>query len=331
MKHRDLGRNGPQVSALGLGCMGMSDLYGKADRSEGIATVHAALDAGVNLLDTGDFYGMGDNELLLGEALAGRPRDSYQLSVKFGAQRGPDGAWLGYDARPAAVKTALAYSLKRLRTDYVDVYRPARLDPNVPIEDTAGAIAELVQAGYVRHLGLSEVGVETIRRAHAVLPVADLQIEYSLISRGIEQAILPACRELGIAVTAYGVLSRGLISGHWAKNRGTDPRDFRRHSPRFQGSNLEHNLQLVDVLRGLAEARGCSVAQLAIAWVLARGEDIVPLVGARTRERLAEALGALAVTLDADDLAAIERAVPPDAAAGDRYAAAQMAMLDSER
>jgi aryl-alcohol dehydrogenase-like predicted oxidoreductase len=331
MKHRDLGRNGPQVSALGLGCMGMSDLYGKADRSEGIATVHAALDAGVNLLDTGDFYGMGDNELLLGEALAGRPRDSYQLSVKFGAQRGPDGAWLGYDARPAAVKTALAYSLKRLRTDYVDVYRPARLDPNVPIEDTVGAIAELVQAGYVRHLGLSEVGVETIRRAHAVLPVADLQIEYSLISRGIEQAILPACRELGIAVTAYGVLSRGLISGHWAKNRGTDPRDFRRHSPRFQGSNLEHNLQLVDVLRGLAEARGCSVAQLAIAWVLARGEDIVPLVGSRTRERLAEALGALAITLSTDDLAAIERAVPPDAAAGDRYAAAQMAMLDSER
>jgi aryl-alcohol dehydrogenase-like predicted oxidoreductase len=331
MKYRDLGRNGPQVSALGLGCMGMSDLYGKADRSEGIATVHAALDAGVTLLDTGDFYGMGDNELLLGEALAGRPRDSYQLSVKFGAQRGPDGAWLGYDARPAAVKTALAYSLKRLRTDYVDVYRPARLDPNVPIEDTAGAIAELVQAGYVRHLGLSEVGVETIRRAHAVLPVADLQIEYSLISRGIEQAILPACRELGIAVTAYGVLSRGLISGHWAKNRGTDPRDFRRHSPRFQGGNLEHNLQLVDLLRGLAEARGCSVAQLAIAWVLARGEDIVPLVGSRTRERLAEALGALAVTLGTDDLAAIERAVPPDAAAGDRYAAAQMAMLDSER
>ena len=318
MKHRTLGRSGPQVSALGLGCMGMSDLYGKADRSESIATVHAALDAGVTLLDTGDFYGMGDNELLLGEALAGRPRDSYQLSVKFGAQRGPDGAWLGYDARPAAVKTALAYSLKRLRTDYVDVYRPARLDPNVPIEDTVGAIAELVQAGYVRHLGLSEVGVETIRRAHAVLPVADLQIEYSLISRGIEQAILPACRELGIAVTAYGVLSRGLISGHWAKDRGTDARDFRQHSPR-------------DLLRGLVEARGCSVAQLAIAWVLARGDDIVPLVGSRTRERLAEALGALTVTLGADDLAAIERAVPSDAAAGERYAATQMAMLDSER
>jgi aryl-alcohol dehydrogenase-like predicted oxidoreductase len=331
MKHRTLGHRGPQVSVLGLGCMGMSDFYGKADRAEGVATIRAALDAGVTLLDTGDFYGMGDNELLLGEALSGLPRDSYQLSVKFGAQRGPDGAWLGYDARPTAVKTALAYSLKRLRTDYIDVYRPARLDPNVPIEDTVGAIAELVQAGYVRHLGLSEVGTETIRRAHAVLPVADLQIEYSLISRGIEAAILPACRELGIAVTAYGVLSRGLISGHWAKDRGADARDFRQHSPRFQGSNLEHNLKLVDLLRRLAEAHGCSVAQLAIAWVLARGEDIVPLVGSRTRERLAEALGALNVMLDADDLAAIERAVPPDAAAGDRYAAAQMAMLDSER
>ncbi|MGH8156776.1 MAG: aldo/keto reductase [Rhodanobacter sp.] len=331
MKHRTLGRNGPQVSALGLGCMGMSDMYGSTDRNESIATVHAALDAGITLLDTGDFYGMGHNEMLLGQALAGRPRDSYQLSVKFGAQRGPDGAWLGYDARPAVMKTALAYSLKRLRTDYIDVYRPARLDPNVPIEDTVGAIAELVQAGYVRHLGLSEMGAQTIRRAHAVLPVADLQIEYSLISRGIEQAILPACRELGIAVTAYGVLSRGLISGHWAKGRGVDARDFRHHSPRFQGGNLEHNLQLVDVLRSLADERGCSVAQLAIAWVLARGEDIVPLVGARTRQRLAEALGALDVSLDASDLAAIERVIPPDAAAGDRYAAAQMAMLDSER
>jgi aryl-alcohol dehydrogenase-like predicted oxidoreductase len=311
--------------------MGMSDLYGSADRTESIATVRAALDAGVTLLDSGDFYGMGDNEMLLGEALAGRPRDSYQLSVKFGAQRGPDGAWLGYDARPAAVKSALAYSLKRLRTDHVDVYRPARLDPNVPIEDTVGAIADLVQAGYVRHLGLSEVGADTLRRAHAVLPVADLQIEYSLISCGIEDAILPTCRELGIAVTAYGVLSRGLISGHWAPGHGTGARDFRQHSPRFQGENLQHNLRLVEVLRALAEARGCSVAQLAIAWVLSRGEDIVPLVGARTRQRLAEALGALDVHLDADDLAAIERAVPPGAAAGDRYNAAQMRMLDSER
>jgi len=331
MKHRTLGRNGPRVSALGLGCMAMSDMYGISDRSESIATVHAAFDAGITLLDTGDFYGMGHNEMLLGDALAGRPRDSYQLSVKFGAQRGPDGAWLGYDARPAAAKTALAYTLKRLRTDYIDVYRPARLDPNVPIEDTVGAISELVQAGYVRQLGLSEVGAATIRRAHAVMPVADLQIEYSLISRGIEDTILPACRELGIGVTAYGVLSRGLISGHWSKERSTHAGDFRTHSPRFQGENLEHNLQLVDVLRGLAEARGVSVAQLAIAWVLARGEDIVPLVGARSRDRLNEALGALQVTLDTDDLAAIERAMPPGSAAGDRYAAAQMAMLDSER
>ncbi|WP_158752958.1 aldo/keto reductase [Dyella sp. S184] len=331
MKHRTLGRNGPRVSALGLGCMAMSDMYGISDRNESIATVHAAFDAGITLLDTGDFYGMGHNEMLLGDALAGRPRDSYQLSVKFGAQRGPDGAWLGYDARPAAAKTALAYTLKRLRTDYIDVYRPARLDPNVPIEDTVGAISELVQAGYVRQLGLSEVGAATIRRAHAVMPVADLQIEYSLISRGIEDTILPACRELGIGVTAYGVLSRGLISGHWSKERSTHAGDFRTHSPRFQGENLEHNLQLVDVLRGLAEARGVSVAQLAIAWVLARGEDIVPLVGARSRERLNEALGALQVTLDTDDLAAIERAMPPGSAAGDRYAAAQMAMLDSER
>ena len=331
MKHRTLGRNGPRVSALGLGCMAMSDMYGISDRSESIATVHAAFDAGITLLDTGDFYGMGHNEMLLGDALAGRPRDSYQLSVKFGAQRGPDGAWLGYDARPAAAKTALAYTLKRLRTDYIDVYRPARLDPNVPIEDTVGAISELVQAGYVRQLGLSEVGAATIRRAHAVMPVADLQIEYSLISRGIEDTILPTCRELGIGVTAYGVLSRGLISGHWSKERSTHAGDFRTHSPRFQGENLEHNLQLVDVLRGLAEARGVSVAQLAIAWVLARGEDIVPLVGARSRERLNEALGALQVTLDTDDLAAIERAMPPGSAAGDRYAAAQMAMLDSER
>ena len=331
MKFRTLGRNGPKVSALGLGCMGMSDMYGASDRSESIATVHAALDAGITLLDTGDFYGMGHNEMLLGEALAGRPRDGYLLSVKFGAQRGPDGAWLGYDTRPAAVKTALAYSLKRLRTDYIDIYRPARLDPNVPIEDTVGAIADLVKAGYVRRLGLSEMGAETIRRANAVLPVCDLQIEYSLISRGIEPAILPACRELGIGITAYGVLSRGLISGHWSKQRGTDARDFRSHAPRFQGENLEHNLALVEQLRAIAEARGVSVAQLAIAWVLSRGEDIVPLVGARTRTRLQEALGALEIVLSDGELAAIERAVPPDAAAGERYSAQGMASLDSER
>ena len=319
------------MSAVGLGCMGMSGMYGATDRGESIATIHAALDAGITLLDTGDFYGMGHNEMLIGEALAGLSRDSYQLSVKFGAQRGPAGDWLGYDARPAAVKTALAYTLQRLRTDYIDIYRPARLDPNVPIEDTVGAIADLAKAGYVRHLGLSEVGTETIRRANAVMPVSDLQIEYSLISRGIEKEILPTCRELGIGITAYGVLSRGLISGHWSKDRQTDARDFRTHSPRFQGDNLRHNLGLVEQLRAVAEARGISVAQLAIAWVLARGGDIVPLVGARTRQRLQEALGAVDVQLSAAELAAIEQAVPKDAVAGDRYSAQGMSSLDSER
>jgi aryl-alcohol dehydrogenase-like predicted oxidoreductase len=331
MKYRTLGHNGPKVSALGLGCMGMSGMYGASDRGEAIATIQAALDAGITLLDTGDFYGMGHNEILIGEALVHRPRDSYQLSVKFGAQRGPAGDWLGYDARPAAVKTALAYTLQRLRTDHIDIYRPARLDPNVPIEDTVGAIADLVKAGYVRHLGLSEVGPDTIRRANAVMPVVDLQIEYSLVSRGIEQGILPTCRELGVGITAYGVLSRGLISGHWSQDKQTDARDFRTHSPRFQGDNLAHNLKLVDALQDLASAKGCSVAQVAIAWALARGEDIVPLVGSRTRERLQEALGALDVTLAADDLASLEKAFPPGAAAGDRYNTQGMASLDSER
>jgi aryl-alcohol dehydrogenase-like predicted oxidoreductase len=331
MKYRTLSQHGPKVSALGLGCMGMSGMYGAADRSESIATIHAALDAGINLVDTGDFYGMGHNEMLIGDALVGRPRDSYRLSVKFGAQRGPAGDWLGYDARPAAVKTALSYTLQRLRTDYIDIYRPARLDPNVPIEETVGAIADMVKAGYVRYLGLSEMGADTIRRAHTVMPVADLQIEYSLISRGIEAAILPTCRELGIGITAYGVLSRGLISGHWSRDQATDARDFRRHSPRFQGDNLAHNLGLVELLRELAEARGISVAQLAIAWVLARGDDIVPLVGARTRERLTEALGALDTRLSTDDLATLERSFPPGAAAGERYNTHGMASLDSER
>ncbi|MDR0457765.1 MAG: aldo/keto reductase [Burkholderiaceae bacterium] len=331
METRQLGRHGPTVNAIGLGCMGMSDFYGNADRRECIATIHAALDAGINLFDTGDFYGMGHNEMLLGEALAGRPRDGYLLSVKFGAQRDPGGNWLGYDARPSAVKTALAYTLKRLRTDYVDIYRPARLDPSVPIEDTVGAIADLVKTGYVRHLGLSEVGSATLRRAHAVLPLCDLQIEYSLIARGVEASVLPACRELGMGITAYGVLTRGLLSGHWSKERSANPSDFRTRTPRFQGANLERNLALVEMLRQFAAARGASVAQLAIAWVLARGQDILPLVGARSRLRLQEALGALDVRLAADELAALEEAVPPDAAAGARYDPDSMAALDSEK
>ncbi|MEU6142664.1 aldo/keto reductase [Streptomyces sp. NPDC047081] len=331
---RTLGTTGPQVSALGLGCMGMSGMYGEADRAESVATIHAALEAGVTLLDTGDFYGMGHNELLVAEALRTAPaalRENALTSVKFGAHRGPDGSWLGYDARPAAVKTWAAYSLQRLGVDHIDVYRPARLDPNVPIEETVGAISELVEQGYVRHIGLSEVGAETIRRAAATAPIADLQIEYALISRGPEREILPTLRELGISVTAYGVLSRGLISGHLTAGQGFAANDFRAHTPRFQGDNLRHNLTLVESLRKVAEQKGVSVAQIAIAWVLSRGEDIVPLVGARTRERLGEALGALDVTLDAADLAAIEAAVPADAAAGERYAPAQMAMLDSER
>ncbi|NUP49574.1 MAG: aldo/keto reductase [Catenulispora sp.] len=327
---RKLGSTGPEVFPLGLGAMGMSALYGPTDRDESIATVHAALDAGITLIDTGDFYGMGDNELLLADALRGTDRDRYQLSVKFGAQRGPDGSWLGYDARPAAVKTSLAYSLRRLGVEYIDVYRPARLDPEVPIEETVGAIAEMVRAGYVRHIGLSEVGADTLRRAAAVHPVSDLQIEYSLISRGVEDTILPTARELGIGITAYGVLSRGLISGHWSKDR-SGAGDFRSASPRFQGENLDHNLALVETLRAIAERKGVTVAQLAVAWVAAQGPDILPLVGARTRPRLTESLGSLDVAFSAEDLAEIEKAVPAGSAAGDRYAAAQMAHLDSEK
>lgn len=327
---RQLGSTGPRVGALGLGCMGMSDLYGPADRAESIATVHAALDAGVTLLDTGDFYGTGHNEMLIREALQGRRREDVQLSVKFGALRGPGGEWLGMDTRPAAVKSALAYTLRRLGTDYVDVYRPARVDPSVPIEETVGAIAELVQAGYVRHVGLSEAGADTVRRAHAVHPIVDLQIEYSLMSRSLEAEVLPACRALGVGITAYGVLSRGLLGGHWTGRTSTGATDFRTYLPRFTGENLARNLGLVDALRAVAQEKGATVAQLAIAWVLSRGGDVVPLVGARRRDRLAEALGAAQVRLDADDLARIEAAVPAGAVAGDRYGTEQMAHLDSE-
>ena len=331
MNTRKLGKTGPAVSALGLGCMGMSGMYGPSDEAESIATIHAALDAGITLLDTGDFYGMGHNEMLIGRALKDYPRDKVEISVKFGGLRDYAGGWNGIDTRPAAVKNFLAYSLRRLGTDYVDIYRPARLDPNVPIEETVGAIADMIKAGYVRHAGLSEVGAETIRRAARVVPIADLQIEYSLISRDIEKEILPTCRELGIGVTAYGVLSRGLISGHWSKERPRVAGDFRNASPRFRGDNLEHNLQLVDALRGIAEAKGVTVAQVAIAWVLSRGDDIVPLVGARQRHRLEEALGALDVELTAHDLDRIEQTVPAGAAAGDRYPTVQMAQLDSEK
>jgi aryl-alcohol dehydrogenase-like predicted oxidoreductase len=310
--------------------MGMSGAYGDSDRAESIATVHSALDAGITLLDTGDFYAMGHNELLLAEALRATPRDTYQLSVKFGVQLDPGGTWVGFDARPAALKAAAAYSLQRLGTDYIDIYRPARLDPAVPIEETIGAIGELVDAGYIRHIGLSEVGSETIRRAAAVRPISDLQIEYSLMSRSIERNILDTCRELDIGVTAYGVLARGLIGGHWTKPIGGQ-NDLRSMNPRFAESNLDRNLTLAEALRRVASELGVTVAQAAIAWVASRGVDVVPLVGARTRTRLAEALGAVDVTLTDDQLDQIEAAVPADQVAGDRYPTAHMALLDSER
>jgi pyridoxine 4-dehydrogenase len=289
------------------------------------------LEAGITLFDTGDFYGMGHNEMLLGAALQqARKRDRAIVSVKFGAMRDPVGGWGPYDMRPAAVKNFLAYSLQRLRLDHIDIYRPARLSPDVPIEDTIGAMADMVKAGYVRYIGLSEMGSETIRRAAKVHPICDLQIEYSLISRGIEDAILQTCRKLGIGITAYGVLSRGLISGHW-RTGAAGPGDFRSSAPRFQEGNVDRNLALVEALRRIAHAKGVTVAQIAIAWVAAQGDDIVPLVGARRRDQLAEALGSVDIVLTPEDLSAIERIVPKDAAAGERYSPSQMAILDSEQ
>jgi aryl-alcohol dehydrogenase-like predicted oxidoreductase len=311
---------------MALGCMGMSGMYGAADEDESIATIHAALDAGVTLLDTGDFYGSGHNEMLIGRALKGRGNEAL-LSVKFGALRSPDGGWGGYDARPAAVRNFAAYSLKRLGVDHIDIYRPARLDPNVPIEETMGAIGDLIRAGYVRFAGLSEVGAETIRRAHAAQPISDLQIEYSLISRGPETRIFPALDELGIGVTAYGVLSRGLLSGSRPAARG----DFRAHLPRFSGENYQRNEKAIEELRGFAREVGLTPAQLAIAWVLAKGPRIIPVIGARTRPQLAESLAAFAVEPSAGEVAKIEEMIPVSAVAGTRYDERQMAMLDSEK
>jgi aryl-alcohol dehydrogenase-like predicted oxidoreductase len=323
---RQLGSSGLRVFPIALGCMGMSGMYGPADEAESIATIHAALDLGVTLLDTGDFYGAGHNEMLIGRALRDR-RDKALISVKFGAMRTPDGGFIGVDARPAAVRNFLTYSLTRLGVDHVDIYRPARLDPAVPIEDTVGAIADLVKAGYVRAIGLSEVGVETIERAHGVHPVADLQIEFSLISRGPEARIFPRLAELGIGVTAYGVLSRGLLSG----STPTAPTDFRAHLPRFSGDNLRHNQQVIDSLRGLAAEKGVTPTQLAVAWVLAKGASIVPVIGARTRTQLSESLAALDVTLSREDVARIEQVMTSIGVAGSRYDQRQMQMLDSER
>jgi aryl-alcohol dehydrogenase-like predicted oxidoreductase len=322
---RRLGSSGPLVFPISLGCMGMSGIYGKSDDNESIATIHAALDCGINLIDTGDFYGMGQNELLVGRALKGR-RDKALLSVKFGALRGPDGNWLGFDARPVAVKNFLAHSLTRLGTDYVDVYRPARLDPAVPVEDSIGAIADMVKAGYVRSIGLSEVGPQTIRRAHAVHAIADLQIEYSLISRNPEVEIFPLLGKLGIAATAYGVLSRGLLTGSWPAAIG----DMRNHFPRLERENRPRNQHLIDALKSVAEEKGITPSQLAIAWVLAKGKNIIPVIGARTRKQLNESLAALSVRLSLEESDAVEKAVAASEAAGTRYAARQMSQLDSE-
>ena len=323
---RRLGAAGPTVFPLALGCMGMSGMYGPADEKESIATIHAALDEGVTLLDTGDFYGQGHNEMLIGRALRDR-RDRALLSVKFGAMCGPDGSWIGFDARPAAVKNFLAYTLTRLGVDHIDIYRPARLDPAVPIEDTIGAIAKLIDAGYVRAIGLSEVGADTIKRAQAVHPIADLQIEYSLFSRAPEAKLFPLLGELGIGVTAYGVLSRGLLSGSAPAGKG----DFRAHLPRFKGENREHNQRLIAALQQLAADKGVTPSQLAIAWVLAKGPSLVPVIGARTRTQLTESLGALSLRLSSQELSRIEAAVPAGEVAGSRYDAHQMRALDSER
>ena len=323
--NRQLG-SGPAVFPIALGCMGMSGMYGPADERESIATIHAALDHGVTLIDTGDYYSAGHNEMLIGRALADR-RDKALLSVKFGALRGPDGNWLGYDLRPVAVKAAVAYSLTRLGVDHIDIYRPGRTDPAVPIEDTIGAISELIAAGYVRAIGLSEMGVETIRRAQAVHPLSDLQIEYSLISRGPEEKIFPVLEELQVGVTAYGVLSRGLLSG----SRPLGATDFRAHLPRFSGENYERNRHVIGALNAVAAEKRVSASQLAIAWVLAKRESIVPVIGARTRAQLEESVGALDVHLSEDEIARIEAAVPAEAVAGSRYDERQMALLDSER
>ncbi|MEW2146297.1 aldo/keto reductase [Micromonospora vinacea] len=333
LRRRRLGTTGPEVSIIGLGAMGMSDLYGPADEAESVATLHAAIDAGVNLIDTADFYGSGHNELLIGRVLRERRRDEVVLSVKFGARRTPDGGFQAapYDVSAAAVKDRLAYSLRRLGTDHIDIYRPSRLNPQVPIEETVGALLEMQQAGYIRHIGLSEVGADSIRRAAAVAPISDVQIEYSLLSRGPEATILPALRELGIGLTAYGVLSRGLLSGHWSADRELTGTDFRANSPRFQGEHLAANLRLVDALGRVAQRLGATTSQVAIAWVAAQGEQIVPLVGARRRDRLTESLAAVDVVLDQDALDEIERAVPAGAASGQRYATAMMAVLDSEK
>jgi aryl-alcohol dehydrogenase-like predicted oxidoreductase len=329
MRKFPLGRNGPAVSGFGLGVMAMAGGYGPADDTESVATIQAALDAGISLIDTGDFYGHGHTELLIREAIKGGRRHRAFIAVKFGAQRSPDGKFLGDDARPHAVKNFLGYTLKRLGTDYIDLYQPARVDPNVPIEDTVGAIADLVKSGHVRHVGLSEASAATIRRAHKVHKIRALQIEYSLMSRDIEREILPTLRELGIGLTAYGVLSRGLISDTAQASQNVG--EIRGRMPRFAAENFQRNLNLVAALKAIAAEKGATTAQLAFAWVRAQGDDVFPLIGARRVTQLTEALGAAELKLSADDLQRIARAMPADAVAGARYMPAVLSHMDSER
>jgi aryl-alcohol dehydrogenase-like predicted oxidoreductase len=326
VRNMRLGRNGPEVSAVGLGLMGMAGGYGPADDTESIATIHAALDAGVTFLDAGDFYGHGHTELLLRDALKGGRRDRAFIAIKFGAQRSADGKFMGDDNRPNSVKNFLAYSLKRLGTDHIDLYQPARLDPSVPIEDTIGAIADLVKAGYVRHIGLSEVGVETIRRAAKVHPIVDLQIEYSLVTRKPEDKIFPVLAELGLSATLYGVMSRGLLTG--AKPTAGDARG---HMPRFTRENQAHNERVVAGIAAFAADHARTPAELMIAWTLAKQPALVPVIGARKPAQLDALFAAVARPLTAAEVAALEALVPRDAIAGDRYPTAHMAQLDSER
>jgi pyridoxine 4-dehydrogenase len=305
--------------------MAMSDMYGPTDEAESIATIQAAIDSGINLLDTGDFYGMGKNEMLIRRAIEGRRKDVF-IAVKFGALRGPDGGFSGHDMRPVAIRNFITYSLRRLGTDYIDLYQPCRVDPHTPIEEIVGAIANLVKSGHVRYIGLSEASASTVRRANSVHSISALQIEYSLVSRSIEADILPTVRDLGIGVTAYGVLSRGLLSG----SPITGPTDMRNHFPRFHGENLAKNRKLVDALNAIAASKNATASQVAIAWVMSRGADVVPLIGARRRAQLAESLKALELKLTPDDLTRIESAIPANAVAGTRYGEAQMRWLDSE-
>jgi aryl-alcohol dehydrogenase-like predicted oxidoreductase len=323
-----LGQTGPSVFPIGLGCMAMSGIYGATTDAEGVATIVHAIERGLTLIDTGDFYGMGHNEMLIAKALdGGRLRDRVQLSVKFGALRGPDGSWGGFDARPAAVKTFCAYSLKRLGVDAIDIYRPARLDPNVPVEDTVGAIADLVKAGYVKHIGLSEVGAETIERAYKTHPIVDLQIEYAIATRSAEEKLFPTLASLGMSATLYGVFSRGLLTG----SKPTGGGDMRKHLPRFAGDNGAKNEVAVAKLHAFAKEREMTLAEVTLAWVLAKQPTLVPIVGCRTRAQLDDALGALEKPLSSSDVEALEALFPRHAIAGTRYAAEQMKHLDSER